>query len=128
MGIASLVLGIVSIIISFIPFLNVVAFIPAMVGLILGIIDIVKKTKNKEPKGKSIAGTILSAIAMVIIAVSWISMVALVNNETNYILDKTRNSMEERQLQEEKERKAIDDAQKALDKIMESESSYNYNY
>jgi len=70
----------------------------------------------------------LSAIAMVIIAVSWISMVALVNNETNYILDKTRNSMEERQLQEEKERKAIDDAQKALDKIMESESSYNYNY
>ena len=125
MGIAALVLGIVSIIISFIPFLNVVAFMPAMVGLILGIIDIVKKTKNKEPKGKSIAGTILSAIAMVIIVVSWISMVALVNNEANDILNKAKDAKEQTELMKEQDRKLIEENEK---KRKELESSYNYKY
>lgn len=73
MGVAALVLGIVSIIIAFIPFCGSIAFIPAVIGLILGIVDLVKK--NKAPKegeetpkkGMSIAGIILSALAIVII-------------------------------------------------------------
>lgn len=68
MGVASLVLGIVSIIIGFIPFCGAIAFIPAVIGLILGIVDAVKKSKSQEPKGMAIAGIILSAIAIVVIA------------------------------------------------------------
>lgn len=66
MGIAALVLGIVSIIIAFVPFCGIIAFLPALVGLILGIIDLVIKNKQNQNKGTSIAGVILSSIAIVI--------------------------------------------------------------
>lgn len=66
MGIVALVLGIVSIIIAFVPFCGIIAFLPALVGLILGIVDLVIKNKQNQNKGKSIAGVILSSIAIVI--------------------------------------------------------------
>ena len=69
MGIAALILGIISIIIGFIPLCGSIAFVPALVGLILGIVDTVKKSKNGEKKGVSIAGIVLSALAIIIISV-----------------------------------------------------------
>ena len=44
MGVAALILGIVSTIFGFVPFCGIIAFVPAVVGLILGIIDIVQKS------------------------------------------------------------------------------------
>ena len=67
MGVAALVLGIVSVVIGFIPFCGSWAIIPAIVGLILGIVDCAKKSKEGNPKGKAIAGIICSAVAIVII-------------------------------------------------------------
>ena len=76
MGIAALVLGIISIIIAFVPLCGVIAFVPAVIGLILGIVDIVKQSKNPEgKKGMGIAGTVLSGIAIVFIAF-WLFVVA----------------------------------------------------
>ena len=72
MGVAALVLGIISVIISFIPFCGTWAIIPAIVGLVLGIIDWVKKGKTGEAKGKAVAGTICSGVAIVIIIVWWL--------------------------------------------------------
>lgn len=71
MGIAALVLGIISIIIAFIPLCGSIAFLPALIGLVLGIVDIVKKGKTGESKGMAIAGTVLSAIALVFI-IFWV--------------------------------------------------------
>ena len=67
MGIASLVLGIVSIIIGFVPLCGAIAFLPAVIGLILGIIDMVKKSKSNEKKGQAIAGIVMCAIAILVI-------------------------------------------------------------
>lgn len=67
MGVASLILGIISLVIGFIPFCGIIALVPAIVGLILGIVEIAKKGKAGEPKGKGIAGLVCSAIAIVII-------------------------------------------------------------
>lgn len=67
MGVAALVLGIVSVVIGFIPFCGSWAIIPAIVGLVLGIVDLVKKNKEGNPKGKAIAGVICSAVAIVVI-------------------------------------------------------------
>ena len=75
MGVASLVLGIISIIIGFIPFCGAIALLPAIIGLILGIVDVVKKSKSGESKGMSIAGIVLSAIAIVVI-IFWEFVVA----------------------------------------------------
>lgn len=71
MGIAALILGILSMIIGFIPLCGSIALIPAIIGLILGIVDTVLKSKKGEKKGVSIAGLVLSAIAIVVI-IFWV--------------------------------------------------------
>ena len=69
MGIASLILGILSLLICWIPCVNYFAFIPAIIGVILGIVDIVKKNKSGDKKGLAIAGLVLSIIAVVVICI-----------------------------------------------------------
>ena len=64
MGVASLVLGIVAITIAWIPGCGWITFIPSIVGLILGIIDIAEKRRLGLGKGMAIAGTVLSAISL----------------------------------------------------------------
>ena len=64
MGVASLVLGIVAITIAWIPGCGWITFIPAIVGLILGIIDIGEKRRLGLGKGMAIAGMVLSAISL----------------------------------------------------------------
>lgn len=78
MGTASLILGIVSLVISFIPLLGSIAIFPAITGFVLGIVDLVKKSKSGGKKGMSIAGLILSVVAVIIIVfyVFGIAMIA----------------------------------------------------
>lgn len=71
MGIAALVLGIISIIIGFIPLCGSIALLPAIIGLILGIVDVVLKKKKGEKLAVSIAGLVLSAIAIIVI-IFWV--------------------------------------------------------
>ena len=68
MGVASLVLGIIAIIISFIPCLGIYALVPSIIGLLLGLFGIISASKANPPKGKglAIAGFILSIIATVV--------------------------------------------------------------
>ena len=77
MGIAALIIGIISIILGFVPFCNIFAILPALVALVLGIIDWVKKHKAGAPKGKAIAGTICAALALIIIPISYIVVAAV---------------------------------------------------
>jgi len=83
MGVASLVLGILSLIVSFIPCCGALAIIPAIIALILGIVEVVKKSKEGAPKGMGIAGIVLSAIAMIIIVV-WFFIVGVAASSTDY--------------------------------------------
>ena len=75
LGTASLVLGIISLVLSFscIIFLPIFIVIPlALIGLILGIV-------NKAKKGKKFAGIILSALALVISVIMCIIFFAIVS-------------------------------------------------
>lgn len=67
MGVAALVLGIVALVFGVIPFCGTWAIIPAIVGLVLGIVDCVKNSKEGTSKGKAIAGIVCSAVAIVVI-------------------------------------------------------------
>ena len=69
MGIAALIIGIVSAILAFIPLCGYIAFIPALVGLALGIVDIVQKSKKNDPKVMGIVGVITNAAAIILIVV-----------------------------------------------------------
>ena len=92
MGIAALILGIISIIIGFIPLCGSIALVPAIIGLILGIVDTVQKSKKDEKKGVSIAGLVLSAIAIVVI-IFWVFIfgVAVSKVDTNELNQATEN-------------------------------------
>lgn len=67
MGVAALVLGIVAVVFAIIPVLGYIAFVPAVVGLVLGIIEVSQKGKKNEPKGMGIAGVVLNAVAILFI-------------------------------------------------------------
>ena len=69
MGLAAMIIGIVAVILGFIPLCGMIALVPAIVGLILGIIDVKKRSKNQEPKGKGLIGIILNAVAIVVILI-----------------------------------------------------------
>lgn len=92
MGIAALILGIISLIIGFIPLCGSIALFPAIIGLILGIIDTVLKKKKGEKIAVSVAGLVLSAIAIVVI-IFWVFIfgVAASSIDTNDINESTEN-------------------------------------
>ena len=62
MSIASLVLGIIAVLVALIPFLGIVAFLPALLGGVLGLIGALRK---KPGRGLAVAGLLLCAVAAV---------------------------------------------------------------
>lgn len=75
MGVASLVLGIISIIFCWIPGLNWFFLIPTLIGLILGAVGISVGKKNSKPIGCAVAGLVLNIICVVAILL-WTLVIA----------------------------------------------------
>ncbi|MCT4412826.1 DUF5067 domain-containing protein [Leuconostoc pseudomesenteroides] len=65
LGILAIVFGGVGLLFSWMPFINNMAFILAVVGLVLGIIAIV--TNRKSKKTLAIIGTVISVISIIIV-------------------------------------------------------------
>lgn len=89
MGIASLILGIISLAMGWIPFICFFMFALAIVGLILGAIDICKKSKVDGSKKRiGIAGLVISALAIPVIIITSIvsiaAFAAVLNEDTIY--------------------------------------------
>ena len=79
MGIASLILGIISLTTGWIPFVCLAMFAIAIVGLILGAIDVAKKSKiDGGKKGIGIAGLVISALAIPVIVISSVITIGVV--------------------------------------------------
>ena len=72
MGIAALILGIISLILACIPCGCYISGFTAIIGLILGIVAVVKAKKSGEKSGVGIAGIVLSAIAIVVTIVAFV--------------------------------------------------------
>ena len=88
---AGMVLGIIGVVLSFIPIINNIAFFIGILALIFGIIGIVKKAG----KGKAIAGIVLGILSIVI-TLAMQSAVSDAIDDTSKELDKiTGNSTEE---------------------------------
>ena len=88
MGIAALVLGILSCVIALIPVFGFFAVFTALAGIILAIVDLVKKSKTGGKKGMAIAGLILSVLSGILMIVSVIILgVGIYNAAEDGILD-----------------------------------------
>lgn len=90
-AVAGLVLGIIGICTSFIPIINNLAFILGLMGLIFGIVSLIKKAS----KGQAITAIILCVLAMVITITSQKTLSDSLNNVSKELDKATGNSTEE---------------------------------
>ncbi|MBO4365966.1 MAG: DUF4190 domain-containing protein [Eggerthellaceae bacterium] len=78
MGIASLVLGILAFLASFIPLLNILSFPLVILGLLFAVIGLVGIKKGKHVgKGITMAGLVLCLLALVITVVMYVAAAAV---------------------------------------------------
>lgn len=123
MGIAGLVLGIIALLIGWIPGISILAVIMAIVGLVLAIVDVVKKSKANNPnKGPGIAGIIVSAIAFIISGIMTAILVIgllIYGAASNTVENMDFNSIEDKLLNIE---------ENLEDYYLEDYYNHNYNY
>lgn len=99
MRVASLVLGIIAVVFSFIPCVCIVSPAPAAIGLLLGIFGCIQAAKKQQPKGMGIAGVILNIIALVVSI--------LMIQATDHAVDKLKEGAEERKAARAERREAF---------------------
>ncbi len=71
-----MVIGIIAALVSLVPLIGYLTFIPSILGLILGIIDIAAKVKLNKAKSEAVAGVVLNAFAIFCVA-AWTIVIAL---------------------------------------------------
>ena len=69
MGIVALILGILGIISAFTLVFSPLGLVGVVIGLILGIVDVVKKGKKGEKRGAGIAGIIICAFMTIVLMI-----------------------------------------------------------
>ncbi|MCX6257786.1 MAG: hypothetical protein NTW49_07835 [Bacteroidia bacterium] len=69
LGIAGFVLGIMALLLSFIPYIGVIAIIPGGMGIIFSAVGIVQATRNNGRNGLLLAALIVSIIAVMMASV-----------------------------------------------------------
>ena len=91
MGIASLVLGILSLIIGCIPIIGVIAYLTIIVGIILGIVGCAKKPAEGQPnkqKVPAIIGIIIGVIALIVrIVIGAVTIGTAVDTAVDSVID-----------------------------------------
>lgn len=70
-GIVGIVMGIIALIVAFIPCIGVVAFVPGGIAIIFSIISIVQASRGNGAKALGIVSFVISTLA-VIIAAAWL--------------------------------------------------------
>jgi hypothetical protein len=82
-GIIGIVLGVISLIVAFIPCIGVVAFFPGGLAIIFSVISILQATRGNGAKGLGIISLVISFLA-ILLAAAWLMLfsgVSFIANE-----------------------------------------------
>ena len=80
MATAGFVVALVGAVLSFIPIMGTVAWLLAPVGLVLSIVGLVKANTAQTGRGKSIAGIVLAAVALIMCFIYTVAFVGAVSH------------------------------------------------
>lgn len=123
MAVASLVLGIVGLVISFIPCLGSYGLLLTLPGIVLGAIGLSSAAKKNAPKGLAIAGLVCSIIGSVIAGYQCYVLNKATDAATDFA-NKLNESMNQASKEAENAKKAAmeidkmaEEAQKAIDAL-----------
>ena len=118
MGVASLVLGIVGLVFSFIPCLGSWGIFLTVPGVVLGAVGLASAAKKNAPKGLAIAGLVCSIIGSAIAGYQWYVLhkasdaITELGKAVDEAAKQTKNDMDKMNKELQKEAEA---AKKALD-------------
>lgn len=73
MGIIGIVMGIISLIVAFIPCVGVVAFLPGGLAIIFSIVSIVQASRGNGSKSLGIVSLVVSSLA-ILLAAAWLML------------------------------------------------------
>ena len=123
MAVASLVLGIVGLVISFIPCLGSYGLLLTLPGVVLGAIGLSSAAKKNAPKGLAIAGLVCSIIGSVIAGYQCYVLNKATDAATDFA-NKLNESMNQASKEAENAKKAAmefdkkaEEVQKAIDAL-----------
>jgi hypothetical protein len=126
MGIAALVLGIVSLVFCFTGGLAFIAPILGIVGIILGVIARKKAIAAKESTGAATAGFVMSIIGVILGTILWLACIACASAATKGLSDVVNDPKFQKQLNDMKAdpelKKQIEEANKELDKLKDKKT------
>jgi len=94
---ASMILGIICLVIGIIPIVQIIAIPGVLVGISLGIVGIYRSSKGAPKKGHAITGLILNVAAVLIMVAFWLYVIFTVRQEIQQIerdLELDQNEME----------------------------------
>ena len=94
MGVAALIMGIISIIVAFIPCVGLLAFFTAVAAIVLGAIGISQASNANAPKGLSVGGLITGAFAL-LISIAQVVFFAGFSNKLDFVGDRLEEVFED---------------------------------
>jgi len=114
-GIIGIVMGIISLIVAFIPCVGIVAFVPGGIAIVFSIISIVQANRGNGAKTLGIVSLVISSIAIVI-AAAWLMLFSGITT----IANKAINNPEQLELLENELRDIFKDLDNQTHEIDET--------
>lgn len=94
LGVAALVLGILSFVVAFIPCIGFFALFTALIAIVLGAIGLSQASKDNSPKGLMLAGLIIGVIAL-FISIAQVVLLAGLSDKAGFFEEKFEEVIDE---------------------------------
>ena len=80
-AVTALVLGIIAVVLAFIPVVNIVSFVLAALAIIFGIVGLISSGKRHAGKGMSITGIVLGVVALALAIIMYVLVLQAVDEK-----------------------------------------------
>lgn len=84
LGVASLILGIISFVVAFIPCIGILAFFTSITAIILGAIGLSQASRDGSPRGMMLGGLIVGIIA-IFVTITQVVILAGLSSKADFI-------------------------------------------